>query len=79
MCDDYKNYGVCTAIGREIPVGENICGDCPCREEIVEYQLFSKLAWREESTIKDGQIKRMRVTGDHKQLVVEVVEWLEDE
>lgn len=77
MCIDYKEYGVCTAVSREIPIGENICEDCPCREEILEYQAFAHLVF--DHDVKDGNIKKLRVTGNHELLEVELENWLGDE
>lgn len=72
MCKNYTEHNVCIAICDDGMIGEHICSDCDCREEIEEYQAFAKLVFRDRR-ISDGNIKKLRVTGDHE-LLEEVLE-----
>lgn len=77
MCELLHKYHCCVAVDKEIPIGENICEGCAHREEVVEYQAFCHLVFDHE--VKDGQIKKLRVTGNHELLETELEFWLGDE
>ena len=78
MCELLHEYHCCVAVDKDTLIGDNICDDCTCREEVEEYQAFCRMVFRDER-LHDGNIKKLRVTGNHQLLETELEHWLGDE